>query len=422
MSTPNYRSIFAASVGGALEMYDFITYAFLASIIAELFFPSDDPLVGLIKTFGIFSIGYLARPIGGIIFGHFGDEYGRKKTFTYTIIAMAIPTFLIGLLPTFHQIGILATYLITALRLLQGLAIGGDFPGGICYIAESSHDQHRGLMCSWLYFSINIGILIASGLITIMSMTLSSAQMVAWGWRIPFLSGLLLALIGLYIRLKLSETPVFKYLEQAGKISKIPLRELFSSYKEKILIGTGVTWIAGAIISVIFIFMPAYLNKSVGLKLSNALALNTLNLLVFSCLIPVMGKLSDQIGRKDTLLIGSIAIALFSYPLYAGLNNPAAIIYIPSLLILGTLSAFIIGPIASTLAELFPSEIRYSGVALAYNLGFAVFGGLAPFITSILLKVTHNPQAPAFYLIFSALASSIAILFLGEVKTLMIEI
>lgn len=414
MVTTNYRSVFAASVGGALEMYDFIVYAFMASIIAHLFFPSHDPMTGLIKTFGVFSIGYLARPIGGILFGHFGDKYGRKKTFIFTIIGMAIPTFLIGLLPTYDQIGVWATYLITAFRLLQGLAIGGDFPGGIAYIAENSNDQQRGLMCSWLYFSINIGILLASGLSLILTTNLNSTQMLAWGWRIPFLAGLLIALLGLYIRLKIAETPIFKQLETLGKTAKIPLQQLLSFHKGKILIGTGIAWLAGAIISVIFVFMPAYLTQQIGFKLSDALAFNTFNLLVFSCLIPVTGKLSDYIGRKTTLLIGAIGIVVFAYPLYMGLNHSSAIIYIPALLILGVLSAFIIGPVASTLAELFDSVVRYSGVALAYNLGFAVFGGFAPFITSILLKVTHNPQAPAFYLIFSAIVAIIAISFLKK--------
>jgi len=408
------RAVTIASIGGGLEMYDFSIYIFFAPIIAELFFPHTSYFASLLLTLAIFAVGYFSRPLGAIIFGHYGDRIGRKTGLVVTIVLMAVSTALIGLLPTYATIGILAPLFLVILRFLQGVAVGGDLPGAVTFVAEYADNKNRGFACSLIYFSVNIGLLMASVMGGLLTYLLSHEQLLGWGWRLAFLLGIVLGIVGFYLRKKIADTPYFQQLAEQQAQVKIPSLQLLKENTTQILQGIGLVWLLAVAIAQLFLYMPTYLHTMAHLELTTALLINSANILLFSLCIPLIGYLSDKIGRKPIILLTAFLFIVFSYPLYTLLNHTSLTEKILALNCFALLAAGIVSTVPSTLAELFPTHTRYSGVGIAYNISFAIFAGLAPVIATFLIEQLHQPQAPSYNLIAGALVAFVACITLIE--------
>ena len=395
------KIIFLSALGGALEFYDFIIYAIFAPIISEIFFPKSDKFISLMSVYAVFAIGYFIRPVGGILFSHFGDKYGRKSTFITSVILMAVPTFLIGLLPTTQHIGMFASVLLITLRLLQGLSVGGEIPGALTFTCEHVNPAYRGFTCGIIIAFFNLGIVFGSIISLTLNSFLTHEQLLAWGWRIPFLLGGVMGLISFYLRKQMSESPLFLSFEAKIKHTKLPLITALTNYWPQILQGIAFTWLGTVVINLLFLYLPAYLTTILAYPTQQVTILNTVNLLFYSMLLIGVNLLSDSIGRRPILFIGSLGFVLFAYFIFARFAQQTTPDLITGLLIVSLLSSCTIFP--CVLVELFPTSVRYTGIAIAYNVGFAIFGGLTPLIATYLIKTTHNVLAPSLYLMISAL-------------------
>lgn len=405
-----------ASVGGGLEMYDFSIYIFFAPIISTLFFPHENSTVAMLETLAVFAVGYFSRPLGAILFGHFGDKLGRKTGLLITIALMALSTTMIGLLPTYSTIGIAAPILLIIARFLQGISVGGDLPGAITFVEEYAHDHHRGSLCSLVFCGVNVGIVLASGIGALLTFFLTQQQLTTWGWRFAFILGLVIGFVGFYLRSKMQETPYFIRLQAAEAHAKIPVLQLFRENLKQILQGAGMAWLFAVVIAQIFLYMPTYLHTQSHLSLTTALITNSFNILLFSLCIPIAGYLSDKIGRKPVLLSAALLLAIFAYPLYLILNTANFMVTISALICLAILAAGVIGTVPCMLGELFPTKVRYTGVGVTYNISFAIFAGLTPVVATYLIYKLHDIQAPSFNLILSAIVAFIAALTIKEMS------
>lgn len=408
------KAVAVASIGGGLEIYDFTIYIFLTPVLAKLFFPLTNHDLALLSTLGVFAVGYIARPIGGIIFGHFGDTLGRKWGMLISIFLMAIAATLIGLLPTYAQIGVVAPIALVVLRFLQGIAVGGDLPGAITSVAEYASPERRGLLCGIVFGSINAGALLASSMVAILTLLLSTEQLEQWGWRIAFIMGIVIAVVGYYLRRKVGETPYFAKLQQKHAYVKRPLINLLKTTPLLILQALGLMWLFAVATSQCFLYMPTYLHQTIKLPLKTAMIINSINLIIFSSLIPVMGYISDKVGRKRLLLVGSLTFILLSYPLYILLNSQHLPIQLIALFILAVMTATLVGTTPCAVCELFVTKTRYSGTALSYNLALTLFASLTPVVLSSLLYLTHNNYAVSFNLILAAMVTFMITLTIEE--------
>ncbi len=410
-SASDYRvkNVVAGCVGNVLEWYDFALYGFFAPIIAKLFFPSDDQLTGLLATFGIFAVGFLMRPIGSVLFGILGDRLGRKKALEISVVMMAIPTTLIGVLPTYESVGVLAPVLLTIIRLIQGISVGGEFTGSISYVVEHAPypPGRRGFYSSWTVFSLLGGILLGSAIASIVTDFFTDSQVQSFGWRIPFLLGLVIGIIGLFLRSGIDESPAFKKMKEAGTLSKKPIKDAFKYHWKEIITVIGATCVGAVNFYMIFVYLTTFLSTETHLDLSTALEINTVSMIVLMIITPIMGYLSDKIGRKPILIGGCLIIAIFSYPLFVEFAKGDALHDLLSQLVFALGLSMVFGPFGAMMIELFPAKIRMSAVSIGYNLGFAVFGGTAPFIATYLIDVTGDKLSPSYYLILSAIISLI---------------
>ncbi len=413
------RVIVASSLGTLFEWYDFYLYGSLAVFFGSLFFPPGNETAQLLASLATFGAGFGVRPLGALVFGHIGDRVGRKYTFLVTMAAMGLGTALIGLLPTYESWGLLATMLLVLLRLLQGLALGGEYGGAATYVAEHVPDARRGFYTSFIQTTATLGFFLSMGVIGLTRVGLGEAAFRAWGWRVPFLLSFVLLALSLYVRVKMSESPLFARMKKRGEASKNPLRESFTNPKNLryVLIalfgataGQGVVWYTGQFYALTF--MQAQLKidwKSAYVMMSIALAVTTPLFLVF-------GALSDRIGRKRILLGGCALGALTYVPIFMGLRHfsqqpglgaQAAIVGL--LVVQMIYVCMVYGPIAAFLVELFPTRIRYTSMSLPYHLGNGWFGGFLPLIatavtTSTWAKETLGPNA-----IYGGLAYPIAV-------------
>lgn len=412
LSPVERKIIFLSSLGGALEFYDFIIYVFFANEFSLLFFPQQNHLASLMSVYATFAIGYLARPIGGILFSHIGDTKGRKQSFTATLLLMALPTFLMGLLPTYHTIGNWAPLLLIALRLLQGFSIGGEIPGAITFAGEHVNPSQRGLTCAIIFFGINFGLVLGSGVSTGLTMSLSHDQILAWGWRIPFIFGGLLGIVSFYLRNQLRETPVFKHFQSRirSKTSQLPLRILLSNYRLELFQGIALTWLDAVIVCLLFLYLPTYMTSILHYPKDSINIINTLILILNSLMIVLAGWLSDLFGRRKFLVIGALSFVIFGYSIFYYIAQQNIITVAVVMTGIASFSALITGIYTCTIIELFPTSVRYTGMALSYNIGFALFGGLTPFIATNLINITGNLLSPSFYLMISAMVCLIGAL------------
>lgn len=401
--------VLSACVGSIIEMYDFVIYGFFASVLSRLYFPAAEKNLSLVLTFVVFAVGYFARPIGGVVFAHVCDRHGRRTGLVYSVIMMGVPALLMALLPTYAHWGVAAPLLLLFLRILQGLSVGGEFPCGVVYLAEHADCSRRGLDVSMMFFGINFGILLASAVGTVLTHRMDVAQISNYGWRIAFAIGGVLALLGYVIRRRLDESPLFQRMAFAKQCYRLPVITAFKQSWRQILQCIGVVCVMAASISIVFLYMPAYLVTYHHLQLTNALLITSLSTLIFTCLIPLTGRLSDFMGRQAVMMFGVLLMFIAVYPLYRMLSSGSLAVTLWSVMVLGVIVACIVGPMGALLVKMFATGVRTTGVAIAYNISFGVFGGLAPVVVTALMRHGHDVAAPAWYLMAAAIVSLLSL-------------
>jgi MFS transporter, MHS family, proline/betaine transporter len=408
------RAVRGAAIGNTVEWFDFAIYGFLATYIAEKFFPPGDETTALLNTFAIFAAAFFMRPLGGFFFGPLADRIGRQKVLALVILLMSGSTFAIGLVPGYDTIGVLAPLLLLFLRCLQGFSAGGEYGSGACFLAEYAPDKHRGFVVSFLVWSVVVGFLLGSLTVTGLEAVLSESAMDSYGWRIPFLIAGLLGAVGLYIRLRLSDTPEFEALRDEGEVAPSPLKEAVTTSWRPILQIAGLVVIHNVGFYIVFTFLPSYFTKTLGFTKTDAFVSITVASLVALILIPPLGALSDRIGRKPLLIAGSLSFAVFAYPLFLLLNTGSLAAAIAAHAGLAAIeSVFVCASLAAG-AELFATRVRSSGYSIGYNVSVALFGGTAPYVATWLVANTGNDLAPAYYVIVAALVTFATVLTMRE--------
>jgi len=397
------KVLILSSLGGALEYYDFIIYIYLTNIIEKLFFAQNTPYIGTLKTLAIFSIGYLLRPLGGLVFSHFGDRYGRKVVFILTVLFMAIPSLGIGLLPTTAQIGWLAPMMLLIFRMLQGLALGGEIPAAITFVSEHVAGYRQGFSLATLFVGINLGMLLASGVITVISSLYSEQELYTFAWRIPFILGGLFGCGSLFLRFYLNETAVFQALHDTER-QKIPVVTLMRESWRQVLQGMFLISVASVCVFV-FLYWPQYLHQYFDYDFAMLMRVNTIGTLICSLLIILGGLLVDRFGPRPIYLISTALLVVFGYGLFwlVGLHSMGWVIV--SYLSLSAIFCMLPSAYSIMLTEFFSTPVRYSGIAMSYNLAYALFGGLSPLIFTIMIESLHSSFAPGIYLTFVAFIS-----------------
>lgn len=403
------RTLLAGAIGNVLEWYDFALYGYFAPILAVLFFPSEHPSLSLITAFGVFAIGFLARPLGAILFGYWGDTIGRRNALAWSVLLMAIPTCLVGVLPTYEMIGVAAPMVLTLCRFLQGLSVGGEFTGSVTFLVEHAAQSQRGYVGSWAGFSAQVGALLGSGVGALTAVTLTTDALHQWGWRIPFLLGGLIAVVGWYLRTKAKESPAFERLRQTGALSTSPLRDVIADHRPPLIQLIGLVWLHGVAFYLLYVYLTTYLVTVTTASLGTVLTLNTGCMTLLALLIPVAGRLSDTVGQKPLLIIGAGGLVIFSYPLFLWLTSGDLPYMITGHILLTVLISCYMGPFFAAIAELFPPSQRYTGLSLGYNIASALFGGTAPLVATLLIEWSGNIHAPSLYLSFCAAVSLVVV-------------
>ncbi len=409
--TARRRVIVAGVVGNVLEWYDFALYGVLAPFIAAHFFPAADTLAALINSYAVFALGFLARPLGGIIFGHIGDRFGRRQMLTLSVVLMAFPTFLMGLLPTYQSVGVLAPILLILLRLVQGVSAGGEFSGSIVFLVEQAPAHRRGLFGSVANFGAMIGGLLGAGVGWLVAEALPADAMMEWGWRIPFLTGILVAFMGLWARFGVEDSPAFTQLAAAQELEPQPLRAALRSEGRQMAIGAGLNWVASVGYYLVFVWFISNASDIIGLPYQDALGIGTLGLVVGLVATLAMGHLSDKIGHRRMLVAGSLLTMVCSMPLLALAAVGTVLAVTLAQIGLALLAAIFLGTLPAVFVSLHGTAMRCTALSLGYNVALALFGGTAPLVATVLIKVTGWSAAPGLYFALTALVCCLLVRF-----------
>ncbi|MEB1562736.1 glycine betaine/L-proline transporter ProP [Xanthomonas campestris] len=413
------KAVGAAALGNAMEWFDFGVYGYLAVTLGQVFFPSSSPTAQLIATFATFTVAFLVRPIGGMVFGPLGDRYGRQKVLAATMILMALGTFSIGLIPSYAQIGLWAPALLLLARLLQGFSTGGEYGGAATFIAEYATDRNRGLMGSWLEFGTLGGYIAGAATVTALHMALSQAQMLDWGWRVPFLVAGPLGLLGLYMRMKLEETPAFRaYTEQSEQRERETagqgLMTLLRLHWPQLLKCVGLVLVFNVTDYMLLTYMPSYLSVTMGYAESKGLLLIILVMLVMMPLNVVGGMFSDKLGRRPMIIGACAALFALAIPCLLLIGSGLDVLIFTGLMLLGLALVCFTSSMPSTLPALFYTPVRYSALSIAFNVSVSLFGGTTPLVTAWLVERTGDPLVPAYYLMGAAAIGLVTMLFVRE--------
>ena len=410
------RVIIGASIGNAVEWYDFAIYGFLATIISVKFFPPGNETAALLNTFAIFAAAFFMRPLGGFFFGPLGDRIGRQRVLALVILLMSGATLLIGLLPTYAAIGVFSPLALLLLRCLQGFSSGGEYGGGACYLAEFATDRRRGLVVGFLVWSAVLGFLLGSVTVTVLTTLLPAGAMESYGWRIPFLLAAPLGLVGLYIRTRLQDTPAFAEISEADEVAASPLREAITTAWVPILQVIGLMIIHNVAFYVVFTYLPTYFIKTLHFSKTASFASITTASVVALVLILPLAALSDRIGRRPLLIAGAVGFVVLSYPAFLMLNSGSLAYAIAAHCLLAAIEAVFVSVSLVVAAELFATRLRYSGLSVGYNVSVAVFGGTTPYVVTLLAARTGNAYAAGIYVIIAAVVSLATVLTLRETK------
>jgi len=414
----NRKVLIASLTGSAIEWFDYFLYGTAAALVFnKLFFPMVDPVIGLILAYLSFSLTCFIRPIGGVIFAHIGDRIGRKKTLVLTLSLMGGATVLIGLLPTYQMIGMWAPVLLILMRVIQGIGIGGEWGGALLLAYEYAPEKRKGFFGSIPQAGVTIGMLMATFIVSLMTL-LSDEAFLAWGWRIPFLLSSVLVLLGLWIRKDIDETPEFKQVKQAGQLAKTPLRDTLTHHWREVLIAAGLKVVETAPFYIFSTFVVSYATTTLRYQKSQALEAVTLAALVATLMIPLMGLLSDKIGRQRMYAVSVFALGLFIVPWFLLLNTGTTWgIMLATLIAFGILWAPITAVLGTLCSEIFSANVRYTGITLGYQLGAALAGGTAPLIaTGLLAKYDGDWTPVAAYLLVTVAISLLAIFCASRIK------
>ena len=409
------KAVAAAAMGNLVEWFDYGIYSYVTIYITMALIPGgNQDNAGVVYVLAIFAVAYLVRPFGGIVLGPLGDRIGRKRVLALTIVVMSGASFCIGLLPTYAVAGIAAPILLIALRMVQGFATGGEYGGAAAFIAEYAPDRRRGFYCSFLEFGTTGGFVLAAGLVTLLQLTLSQADMASWGWRLPFLLAGPLGIVGLYLRSKLEDTPAFRQLEQAQQIAESPLKEVLTKHMRPVLVCIGLVLFYNVAVYTILFYMPTYLEATLGLPAVEALLyILAMMLLIMFVIIPV-GALSDRIGRKPLIMTSCIGFILLGYPAFLLLGLGTVLGTVAGLGVLALLLVMLLGTMSATLPALFETDTRYGGFSIGYNISTSLFGGTAPAILAFLVERTGNNTTPGIYVAVASLISLGAVVVLTE--------
>lgn len=418
------RAVTAAALGNTMEWFDFGVYGYLAATLGKVFYPSASSSAQLLATFATFAAAFIVRPLGGLFFGPLGDRIGRQKVLAATMIMMSIGTFAVGLIPSYGSIGIWAPILLLVARMVQGFSTGGEYGGATTFIAEYAPDRRRGFLGSWLDFGTFIGYSMGSLLVTVLNAGLGEATMTDWGWRIPFFIAGPMGIIGLYLRLKLEDTPAYRAQldEHEAKVKETQtagrnIRTVIVDHWRALLICIGLVVLYNVTNYMVTAYLPTYFTDVIGRSQLSADLLVLLAMVVVVGLIVVIGRLSDHIGRRPVFVAAAIGQIVLAVPAFWLLDQKPLWAPIIACIVLGVLLAGFAAPTAATLPALFPTVVRYGALSIGFNIAVSAFGGTTPLVTSALVTASGNHLMPGFYLIASGVVGLIAVLFLRETAT-----
>ena len=413
------RVVMSALVGATIEWYDFFLYGVVAGIVFnKLYFPAGDPVVATLLAYTTFAVGFVTRPLGGILFGHFGDRIGRKTMLIMTLMIMGIATFLIGLVPTYEQIGVAAPLLLLLLRVLQGIGLGGEWGGAVLMAYEYAPPEKRGFYASLPQIGLAIGLMLASGVVALLSWLLTDVQFLAWGWRIAFLISAAMVGVGIYIRLNVQETPEFAAVKARNAELRIPFADMIKRYPGNVLKGMGARYIDGVFFNVFAVFLIGYLAGTIKISRTDALLGVMIAAFVMIFTIPIFGRLSDRIGRPKVYFWGSLVTAFASFPAFWLITNSGGnvfLIWIAIIVPFGILYAAIYGPEAALFCDLFDARVRYTGISFVYQFSGIFASGITPIVATALLKSGGGqPWQIAWYVVFAGVVSAISAALIGR--------
>jgi|SRR5581483_6023704 len=399
--------ILASFIGTTIEWYDFFIYGTAAALVFnKLFFPSFDPFVGTLSSFGTFAVGFIARPLGGVIFGHYGDRIGRKAMLVYSLMIMGVATFATGLLPTYATAGVWAPVLLVAMRTAQGLGLGGEWGGAVLMAVEHSSRSRRGLAGSWPQMGGLAGLLLSTLVFTMVTRSTSDAEFLAWGWRIPFLISFVLVGLGMFIRMNLAETPAFAKVKRAGVTQDLPLVTVLRDYRKNVLLAAGMRLAENSLFYIYTVFVLTYAETKLHVPRSTMLTGVTISAAVGCVGVPLFGALSDVIGRRRLYLFGALFSMVFAIPFFWLLDTRTPLLMFGAVILgLNVGHDAMYGPQAAYFSELFGTEVRYSGASVAYQASSVFAGGLAPLIATALLATSGSRAVAAYMILMSAITA-----------------
>lgn len=407
---------FASAIGTTIEWYDFFLYGVATPLVLnKVFFPNFDPVAGTLLAYTTFFVGFVSRPIGGIIFGHYGDRIGRKTVLILTLLIMGIATFLIGLLPTYASIGIWAPIALLVLRIFQGIGIGGEWGGAVLMAVEHSPTGRRGFYGSWPQIGVPAGLLLSAGVIYLLSY-LPEADFFAWGWRIAFLLSAVLVALGLYIRLKILETPAFVKAKREEKVVAVPVVELFKTHGKNTLLGLGARYIEGVTFNIFGVFIVGYLTSTLNMSRQTALAGVMISSALMIVMLPIYGYLSDRIGRRKVFAIGALLIGILTFPSFWLMQSASPLlVWIAIAIPFAFIYPAVYGPQAALFSELFDTRVRYSGISFVYQFSGIFASGLTPIIATMLLTSGGNqPWLICLYVLAVSIVSALSVFLMNE--------
>ncbi|MFC2949328.1 MFS transporter [Virgibacillus sediminis] len=405
------RVLVASIVGSAIEWFDYFLYGTVAALVFnQLFFVTEDPAFGTLYAFATFALAFLIRPFGGIIFSHIGDRIGRKKTLVLTLSLMGMSTFLMGVLPTYQAIGIWAPILLITLRLVQGIGLGGEWGGALLLAVEYAPKEKRGLFGSVPQMGVTLGMLMGTIALSIMTL-LPDGSFMTWGWRVPFILSAVLVIFGLWIRKGIDETPSFKKNQEQGTVAKLPIADTLRYHWKEVLIAIGAKVVETAPFYIFGTFIVSYATSNLSFTETNALNAVTIGTIITTIMMPIMGALSDKIGRKPLYIGGAVMMALYAFPYFWLIHQGSvALLMLATIIGLGIIWAPITAVLGTMFSEIFSAKVRYTGISLGYQIGAALAGGTAPLVATALLIRFDNSYVPvALYIILTAVISLIAV-------------